>query len=328
MIGYEWLDRLDPPIEREVADLVASAAAFDQEMGFSKVTLRRAGGTGSRLFDPEPRTYHLLTRLTHNRRWPAQPLVTYLRLDVSCVHDTGTAHVVVRPEFRSLGIATLLFELLALDTSAGAGWSATGVVSVQAWAHGSHPAAQRMAARFGATDSHRLWRLCRPLTGPGLDTSPLPAQAGDVVVRPVSADEPGLAEEVTDLVAAIRNRVPCSQPRPEPDIRSAQFFVALRKSRGIVGALAVSHDDVAPGVSSIRTLAIRAAEQGRETALALLARGLACSRDREAQIAEIYVNPADEKLVNMCRTLGFAHDQTDICYTWPPAASTSEGNSR
>ena len=319
MITYQWLDKIGPDVDRALFDLVARAAAFDDEMGFSKVALEESSAGAQPFAWSEAKTYHLLARMSH-----AQVLAAYLRVDVSCVRESATLHFVVGPEFRSLGVATLLFELLQQDTAAGRGWSVTGAAHLQAWAHGNHPAAQRMARRFGAPAAQQLWRLCRPLTGRA-SAIPRSPEPGGLTVRRLSQREQPLIDEVGDLLASIPNRAASSQQRAEPDSHPEEIFLAIGASGRLVGALGTSeHSSSGPsGTGSIRTLAVRSRQDGGQVERALLEKGIAHLGDRGAHTIDVYVDPTDTRMLRMCRSLGFGHDQTDVCYVWPQTRSAS-----
>jgi mycothiol synthase len=85
-------------------------------------------------------------------------LVAFLRLDVDRAGG-AIAQMIVDRDYRSLGIGTLLVERLA--EFAGPGFAGTGALEVTAWAHGGHPAADRMARRFGAAEGRSRWKLMR-----------------------------------------------------------------------------------------------------------------------------------------------------------------------
>lgn len=148
MIDHEWHRELGDDDTRAVRQMLTESAAADAEAGFSGPSLDRRSVPG---------TSHLLVRL---RSWgPGSggpgpgALAAYLRLDPD-PQGPATVSYVVRPELRSLGISTLLVERLGLDLGTAGGWSV--------WACGDHPAAERMARRFGVGVTRRQWRLLAP----------------------------------------------------------------------------------------------------------------------------------------------------------------------
>jgi mycothiol synthase len=84
-------------------------------------------------------------------------VAAYLRIEPDPDGGPATVRYVVRPEFRSRGISTLLVEKIGLDLEAS---------GLRVWARGDHPAAQRMARRFesaGIRTARREWQLLAPL---------------------------------------------------------------------------------------------------------------------------------------------------------------------
>jgi mycothiol synthase len=168
MIDVEWYppEGPGPPpeVEAELRELLADAARFDTEAGFPQLSPD----------DPvEPGTAQLLIRLLPDERCgrsaPHVPsLAAYLRLEPLDGPDAGTAEVsyVVRPEYRSRGITTLLVEKIGLELAGPDGWLGSGASALRVWARGNHPAAQRLALRFrhhGIATAVRRWQLLAPL---------------------------------------------------------------------------------------------------------------------------------------------------------------------
>lgn len=152
MIVVDWRDELSAAESAELAALIAEAADYDAEAGFSTATPAPDVA-------PDLVVFQALARLTPGRHGsPDAPLAAFLRLDVDRAGD-ATAQLVVRPNLRSLGVATLMLETLAGRD--GPGWGGTGAIRIRCWAHANHPAAERMAARFGAEPERVTWRLVR-----------------------------------------------------------------------------------------------------------------------------------------------------------------------
>jgi mycothiol synthase len=101
----------------------------------------------------------MIARLTPGRYGSADtPLVAFLRLDVDRTGE-AIAQMLVHRGYRSLGIGTLMLE--KLSAYEGVGFAGTGALTITSWAHGSHPAADRMARRFGAAEGRSRWKLAR-----------------------------------------------------------------------------------------------------------------------------------------------------------------------
>ncbi len=128
---------------------------------------------------------------------PDSPVVGFLRLDVDRAGG-AVAQLLVRRDYRSLGIATLMLELLS--EREGDGWAGTGAVSITGWARGSHPAAERMARRLGAEVTASRWKLMR-----GTDVLYVDADDEPAVL---AARRDGFVHEHTDVCYLWRIKVP------------------------------------------------------------------------------------------------------------------------
>jgi mycothiol synthase len=185
MITYSWRTGFDSEEEREVGEMLAAAASADAEAGFPAVSLSQPYPDDAR---------HLVVRLLPDDRpghEGSSPVAAYLRIEPGPDGGPATVRYVVRPEFRSRGISTLLVEKIGLDLEAS---------GLRVWARGDHPAAQRMARRFesaGIRTARREWQLLAPLRDsepPGLSdlVSRLPGglaeRAGPEISRAVWYD--------------------------------------------------------------------------------------------------------------------------------------------
>ncbi|HWU33449.1 MAG TPA: GNAT family N-acetyltransferase, partial [Marmoricola sp.] len=159
MISFRWQGSLDRTELAEVEELLTAAVPYDAEAGFSTAEPRAEG---------DDQTRHLLVRMAPRGergssdldRLPDVSVVAYLRLDMD--DGQGALQFVVHPEFRSLGVGTLLFERLRDES----GWAeVSGLTSVHTWAHGAHPAADRMAKRLGASVTDAWFKTLRFLGG-------------------------------------------------------------------------------------------------------------------------------------------------------------------
>jgi mycothiol synthase len=154
MITVEFRNELSADEAEELAVMIARAAQYDEEAGFS--TASPSDGSDD---DDEVAVFQVIARLTPGLQGsPETPLVAFLRLDVDRAGG-AIAQMIVDRDYRSLGIGTLLLE--RLSEFDGPGFAGTGVLEVTTWAHGSHPAADRMARRFGAAESRSRWKLMR-----------------------------------------------------------------------------------------------------------------------------------------------------------------------
>lgn len=288
MISYAWCDDLETAALAEVEELLHEAAAYDAEAGFSTATPRAAGGD---------RTHHLLVRMPPRGqrespdldRLPDVSVVAYLRLDVT--GDAAEAQYVVRPAFRSLGVSTLLVERLRDE----GGWdSIPAVHALTAWAHGAHPAADRMARRFGATVTDAWFKTLRLVGGsnpylPVEEDLRGPTEAGE---RPVGLPLP--PAHVATLAPA--------------DLEVLSHLTsALRIGESVVAFGMNGHDPAAVAIFA-------SGEVAPGEARSLLAQALVAVQDAGARCAQLYVDPLDETWLNASRELDFQHDQSDLRY--------------
>ncbi|NKQ53201.1 hypothetical protein HFP15_09935 [Amycolatopsis sp. K13G38] len=292
MISYEWRSGLEGQEAAEVAGLVNEAAEYDEEAGFSRVT------------SPAARPgHHLLVRVQPGGEDDPWPLAAYARLAVS--GGAGTLQLVVRPEFRSLGIATLVFEKLGLPPAGDDGWCGTGATVLLAWAHGDHPAAERMARRFGAAAVRRMWKLVAKI-----DAVSRNGHCGDVTVRPL---------EPADLMALerleqIEDTGWASPSGREHLIADSSVLVATDAGGALLGAIRLSgvRGNGSPSRSAGTVLTLSAG--GPAVARVLLESGLDYLRKMGFRRAQIYVDAGNAETVRITRALGFVHDRSDVCY--------------
>lgn len=286
MIELAWSEELGAATSSDVEALLAAAVEYDAEAGFSTarpaaaaagaihhlvVTIAPAGQRGSGALDALPDV----------------PLVAYLRLDV--VDGVGEAQLVVRPDFRSHGIATLMAELLAEP----GGWSAVpGLREIHAWSHGGHPAADRMSRRFGARVEHGVFKTLRLIGG----SRPYGAERGDVRIVPATGRPLVLVPGHEDAMA----------PQELALLGAASDLLSVV---GTEGAVRVG---LAEGGRA--SLAVEDPHAPREVLRILLAQALVEVQERGARVAQLFVDALVEDFVGVSRELGFEHDQTDFLY--------------
>jgi mycothiol synthase len=299
MITCSWRAGFAPDEEREVSEMLAAAAEADAEAGFPAVSL-------SQPFPDDAR--HLVVRLLPDGRsghGDSSPVAAYLRVEPDPEGGPATVRYVVRPQFRSRGISTLLVETVGLDLAAEGGWAGTGAPALRVWARGDHPAAQRMARRFecaGVRAARRQWQLLAPLRDPGF--------------RDISGPVPRPPADAAELAAAaVLWRLCGGQDEPPdhlgvlvtgPDAAGAVWYDPGADERTEYGAAG-------------RIVAVLTAPGRDELRAGLVAAAMAALRERGLRVAAIAVDAEDRALARSCRLLGFRHDRTDIEYTVGPA---------
>lgn len=292
MIAYRWFDALGKAELRDVESMLDEAVGYDAEAGFSTaVPTAASDGVLTRhllvaIAPPGERGSAELDRL------PDVPVVAYLRVDAA--GGVGSAQFVVRPAFRSHGIATLLFELLSEDPD---GWRGVpGLERLRAWAHGAHPAAARMASRFGGVLEHGVFKTLRLLggahaftgTGTGVDVERRPAPEGpaELVEGHHLAMAPGEREALRRGVT----RLACP-----------------------LGTVLVGFDGKDPA-ATVACVAPEPLRPGEDALRALLSTALVHLQSAGVQVAQMYVDALQDDFVNVSRELEFFHDQSDLLY--------------
>jgi len=292
MISFSWSDAIPDDLASDLADLIGEAVSYDAEAGFSTADPTRPASEGAEL-------HHLLVtmpprgsrRSAHLDRLPDVGVVAYLRLEV--VGGTGEACFVVRPAFRSLGVATLMMERL-LDEPEG--WATIdGLRRLRAWSHSAHPAAERMARRFGAVARREIFKTLRLVGG----RHPFePASSGAVDRQPLTG-----AEELApfhDLGIApadqrMRNRV------------NARLTVGTHT---VDVGCGVEGEFEAPALIDPHW----SGQLDKDDVRATLDTALVEAQSTGARLAALYVDADDELVLHVSREVEFFHDQSDRLY--------------
>ncbi|GGL16748.1 GNAT family N-acetyltransferase [Nocardia jinanensis] len=306
MISYRWCPELDAADLAQVTALIGAAAEYDAEAGFSTIDASVPGQRSRGAV----RVAHLPIRARRDLSMRADaPWVTVAYLNLRVDPDgLGTVRFVVHPDYRSRGVATLLVEELGLEVAVPGGWCGTGARRLRAWAYGTHPATERLAARFGIAAVDRRWTLVRHLSGPWA----VPLGAVDVGIEipgSRSADGWGGAAE---FAAAVLPDTLAAASVPGPG-----RVIAVGDARGPVGL--VRFDAGTTPYAEFRGAWIRAAAVApragrRGIGSALLTRALGEMRDAGAQVALIRVDPADERAVRTLRLLSFEQEETHTLF--------------
>jgi mycothiol synthase len=315
MLQHQILTALDGDDLRDVLALAKTAWKYDEQAGFTRITEAMARQVGS---DGRAVRHVIARGSLDDPEWDGEggELIAYVNLVVD--DGQGAARVVVHPDFRSRGVATMLVETIGLDTD-GQGWLDSGATSVMAWAWGHHPAAQRLARRFGLTELARTWQLQRHLTGPfaldlpatslppGVTLDSTPAEMDPTTIRwieDVAIDSGMSAPERGQLLSSVR--------------AGGVHAVFAVNAAGIpCGCVAVEHalgtmDGLRAG--TVSALVVHRSSQRSGLGLALLVLALRRLTTAGAQVALMRMNPHTERAVRLVRRMGFERQHDDACY--------------
>ncbi|KAA9156773.1 hypothetical protein FPZ12_026760 [Amycolatopsis acidicola] len=299
MITYEWADSWHE--EPEVVALLDESARFDAEQGFSATPPQLDPGPAGHARHRELVAWMSpeVGSVTPGRRCA----VAFARVSIGGDGD-GVLELLVHPEFRSLGVGTLLAEELGFVVGEQ-GWAGTGATSLRTWARGSHPAAERMGRRFGAEVERSVWRIVRP----GKAHDRLPVDSFGITVEPAGAEREKLARVSTAWLAPVDKN------------DDAELLVAKDKEGAVVGFVALNLPGApgseGPRLGTIRTLGLAPGADEHAARATLLSHAVDHLTEAGAREVDMLVNAVGDDLVRTCRVLGFHHDQTDLCFRVP-----------
>ncbi|MFC9554968.1 hypothetical protein ACFTWF_29465 [Rhodococcus sp. NPDC056960] len=148
----------DGPPSHGTAPLFRAARAADAEMGFS-APAQSFSRSSARSLTAEVRT--LLHRWTSSA--PSAPVLAAVVTARQLRPSLWAVDIVVDPQYRSMGVATAVFETVGADLSGlPAPFGTIAGASLVGCSYGSHPASARLARRFGAQAGGRRDRLLLP----------------------------------------------------------------------------------------------------------------------------------------------------------------------
>jgi mycothiol synthase len=334
-----WLAASTPALAVEVEALAAAAALTDGTPPLSEQVLRplRPGvdgagiehlvardgcdsaeepppGGGNATEEPPPDGVGSSDTLGDSSDMLGRTLVGYAQLDRSDPADV-VAELVVHPAYRRAGIGSGLVGALLARTP-----------SLRVWAHGGHPGAAALAARFGFVGDRELWRMRRSLREP----LAVPVLPDGLRLRSfvVGADEDELLrvnnaafawhpEQGGWTPADVRQR------EAEPWFDAAGVLLAVDEADPghVLGfhwtkvhpAGAGGADPDAP-IGEVYVLAVDPAARGRRLGPALTLAGLAYLRDRGLDAVMLYVEADNAAAVRVYRDLGFSAWGADVSY--------------
>jgi mycothiol synthase len=290
MIKHEWRNHLSPEESTELAALLAHSAAYDAEPEYSSIDFAEVAATLGQCDTRHLLIWMLPLSVALDRPDEGERIAGLLRL-VFATDGVAEATLVIDPELRSIGIATLLIEQLGLDATAPTGWAGTSAHTVTAWARGNHPATARISDRFLIPRTHRTWKLIR-------STRQVEITSAAPVLESVDYDS------LADI------------GWPKPIVPGGQLL-ALRESGRVVGLasldLEASHS---PEFGACGTISCVAYARHADTGpiRRLLVGTAAAAHDAGLDGVAIFIDSHDAGLVNACRLTGFQHDRTDARY--------------
>jgi mycothiol synthase len=220
----------------------------------------------------------------------------------------GELDLVVDPLFRGLGFGEAVLD----------GMLATAPGELSAWSHGGHPAAARLAERFGFEPVRRLLRL----------TAEVPAAAADAAFPAgfrLTGFRTGVDEEEwVRLNARIFSTHPEQGALTLDDLRDRmaepwfdpEDLLVLRDAEGRM----VGYDwlKIEEGEGEVYVLGVDPEHAGRGLGRALLGAGLARLADRGIPRVDLYVEGDNAAALALYRSAGFTDRSVDVQYRRKP----------
>ncbi|MGO4593043.1 mycothiol synthase [Leifsonia sp. 2TAF2] len=227
------------------------------------------------------------------------------RIVAAAALGRGELDLVVDPLFRGLGFGEAMLD----------GVLATAKGTLSAWSHGDHPAAARLAERFGFEPVRRLLRLTAPIAPDVASADEVPAPFT------LSAFRPGVDEEEwVELNATVFSSHPEQGSLTVADLRDrmaepwfdAADLLVLRDGDGRM----VGFDwlKVEGGAAEVYVLGVDPRLAGRGLGRSLLRAGFARLSDRGADRVDLYVEGDNTTALALYRSAGFMDDTVDVQY--------------
>lgn len=215
--------------------------------------------------------------------------------------------LVTGPSARGRGLGGAL-ATLALDSGPGP-WAA--------WSHGDHPAASRLAARFGFEATRSLWVM---RLADGVDVPPRSAPKGVVVRSFRHGDEPGVL--AVNAAAFADHPEQGALDRAGFDQRAAQAWfdpeglLVAERDGEVVGFHWTKTHPGSPPHGEVYVIGVAPSMQGTGLGASLLAAGIDHLRSRGLGEVVLYVE-SDNPAVRLYERAGFTHaaEDTHVQYT-------------
>lgn len=229
--------------------------------------------------------------------------------------STFTVELVVDPEHRGAGIGTALAREVRGQVEG----------TVEAWAHGDHPGARRLAETYGLTPVRDLYRLKRSLRG--ASDLPLPVElAEDLDIRPFEVDH--------DENAWLRVNAQAFSEHPEQgkmtldDLRQREsedwfdapgFLLAVRSEdpqdiQGFHWTKIHPASGDSPAMGEVYAVGIAPDQQGRGLGKALTAAGINYLAEQDLDDVMLYVDGDNVSAVALYEKLGFERWHVDVMF--------------
>ena len=229
--------------------------------------------------------------------------------------STFTVELVVDPEHRGSGIGTALAREVRGQVEG----------TIEAWAHGHHPGAQRLAETYGLAGVRDLYRLRRELRG--ASDLPLPVELAEgLEIRSFEQDrdENGWlkvnAQAFADHPEQGKMTLDDLRQREAEDWFDAPgFLLAVRADdpediQGFHWTKIHPASDDSPAMGEVYAVGISPEQQGRGLGKALTAAGINYLADQDLEHVMLYVDGDNTAAMALYEKLGFERWHLDVMF--------------
>jgi mycothiol synthase len=291
-------DKLTADQAARVSALVESATEADGVAPLNEAVLLalRYGGPGA--------VRHVVASAADGE-WLA-----YGHLDLTDRIQGASAEVVVHPDWRRRGVGTALVRRM-LDEAAP--------MTLRLWAHGHHPAAERMAATLGFTRVRDLWQMRRSLHAE-MPRVEVPEGVELRAFRPGEDDPAWLRVNARAFAdhpeQGSMTAEDLTMRMTEPWFDAAGFIVAEREGElvGFHWTKVHSGGEHDP-IGEVYVVGVDPSVQGLGLGKVLTLAGLRHLRDRGLDQVMLYVESDNAPAIAVYERLGFRRWDVDVMYS-------------
>lgn len=303
--------RPDDDLLDRITSLASAAEESDGNPPLSEQTLvdLRTGEVADRLLV-------VSAWLADDEGGPSGELVGVAVAVASPDEGPGTLEIVVHPEYRNDGIAAALVAALGTQKP---------LESLQAWSHGNHEAAARLAQHHGFSPVRELWRM-RLVHDAGLPPAGMPSGYRLRTFVPGQDEQAWLAANA----AAFADHAEQGAMTPG-DLRARMeedwfepegFLIAEAQDGSIAGfhwtkvhpAMKSPTTGKHQAVGEVYVVGVVPAAQGTGLGRALTVAGIEHLRSRGLTAVMLYVDADNTAAVGLYRKLGFTRWDVDVMY--------------